>query len=637
MKIDLRKRATDIAPLLPALAIFAGLAYYFSFTQDDAYISYRYVANYLNGNGLVYNIGERVEGFTNFAWVIYLILVGSVGLGYIVVSKITGFLCGAGVVIVSFYIARELFGEKERLFSYGAAYLVAANLSLAYWSPAGLETAAFALSVSLCIWWYLRRSPLLTLGLMWAVWIRPEGAVVAGLLIAAEAITEKRLPLFSLRCALTALVFSLPYVVFKISYYHSILPNPFYAKTGMNAVTIQNGAEYVWGCVRDYALGGLGLAVCLAFWRRLSPKERSVLVVTCGYLLYVLVIGGDVLKVHRFFLPVAGVSAILMLLAIREVSSSFSRQSRQFTVMAALALMLGLTLYLPYKTTSTFNRNEKAFTNRMEALARSLKKSDPSNFSAAVPTIGIFGYTLVGHDIIDMVGLTDSTIARYSEDPVPGMVTTWREQKHNSHYLLTRAPDYICFSTGVKPSAPAEKVLMMYSAFQNAYRVIAWTYTDPIGAPRGVSVAAFKRVRPIQPPLVAEYPLEYVDNMKLGTEAYATGNYPKAIGYLEAAIKSAHGLKPAPELLYTLGFCYGALKGNPTGLAYLNQAVALDSMTFGAHRDLYLYEMGNGDRQRGLIHREYLSRVTPWYLPHLDSMLTDALKRAGRQIPDFQE
>ena len=138
MKFDPKKLATDLVPLLPALAIFAGLAYYFSFTQDDAYISYRYVANYLNGNGLVYNIGERVEGFTNFGWVIYLILVGSIGLGYILISKITGFLCGAGVVIVSYFIARELFGEKERLLSYGSAYLVAANLSLAYWSPAGL-------------------------------------------------------------------------------------------------------------------------------------------------------------------------------------------------------------------------------------------------------------------------------------------------------------------------------------------------------------------------------------------------------------------------------------------------------------------------------------------------------------------
>jgi arabinofuranosyltransferase len=235
--------AQDLLWLMPALALFAGLAYYFSFTQDDAYISYRYVANYLNGHGLVYNIGERVEGFTNFGWVIYLILWGAFGVGYIAVSKITGFLCGLGVIVATYYIGRELFGEKERIWSAVPAFLIGANMSLAYWSPAGLETAAFSLATSLCVFWYLKRNPLLIAGLLWAVLLRPEGAVVAGLLIVAEAITERRAPLFSLRAVLIALVLSLPLVGFKLGYYHSLLPNPFYAKTGFSATSLQNGAQ----------------------------------------------------------------------------------------------------------------------------------------------------------------------------------------------------------------------------------------------------------------------------------------------------------------------------------------------------------------------------------------------------------
>ena len=63
--------------LLAGMVVYSILAYQFNFVQDDAYISYRYVANFLNGDGLVYNIGERIEGFTNFGWVIYLILFGS--------------------------------------------------------------------------------------------------------------------------------------------------------------------------------------------------------------------------------------------------------------------------------------------------------------------------------------------------------------------------------------------------------------------------------------------------------------------------------------------------------------------------------------------------------------------------------
>ncbi len=36
--------------------------------QDDAYISFRYARNLVEGDGLVFNVGERVEGYTNFLW-----------------------------------------------------------------------------------------------------------------------------------------------------------------------------------------------------------------------------------------------------------------------------------------------------------------------------------------------------------------------------------------------------------------------------------------------------------------------------------------------------------------------------------------------------------------------------------------
>ncbi|HUI27385.1 MAG TPA: hypothetical protein VL403_14985, partial [Candidatus Kryptonia bacterium] len=38
--------------------------------QDDAYISFRYAKNFVHGHGIVYNVGQRVEGYTNFLWMI---------------------------------------------------------------------------------------------------------------------------------------------------------------------------------------------------------------------------------------------------------------------------------------------------------------------------------------------------------------------------------------------------------------------------------------------------------------------------------------------------------------------------------------------------------------------------------------
>ena len=76
--------------LLTIIIIFAAQCLYFNFTQDDAFISYRYVKNFTSGNGLVFNSGERVEGYTNFLWIIVLSIFSELGLNIIVISKILG-------------------------------------------------------------------------------------------------------------------------------------------------------------------------------------------------------------------------------------------------------------------------------------------------------------------------------------------------------------------------------------------------------------------------------------------------------------------------------------------------------------------------------------------------------------------
>src|SRR5688500_18656160 len=40
--------------------------------SDDAMTSMQYAKNLVEGNGLVFNLGERVEGYTNFLWVMVM-------------------------------------------------------------------------------------------------------------------------------------------------------------------------------------------------------------------------------------------------------------------------------------------------------------------------------------------------------------------------------------------------------------------------------------------------------------------------------------------------------------------------------------------------------------------------------------
>src|SRR5262245_65923196 len=56
-------------------------------TVDDAFISYRYADMLVRGEGLVYNAGERVEGYSNFLWVLIAALAISLGLDPLLVTR----------------------------------------------------------------------------------------------------------------------------------------------------------------------------------------------------------------------------------------------------------------------------------------------------------------------------------------------------------------------------------------------------------------------------------------------------------------------------------------------------------------------------------------------------------------------
>lgn len=605
--------------LLPALAIYGYFVSSLWFTQDDAYISYRYVANWLNGDGLVYNIGERVEGFTNFGWVIILGFIGRLGLDYIFFSKLIGLLCGVGVITATFLIARQVVSEDRRWAPWLATYLVAASASLAYWSQAGLETAAFALVATFSLYWYLRGSYLLIWGLLIAVWLRPDGVVLAGVLIGTEWILTRRLPKFTFTCATFAAVLSLPMVGFKLSYYHSLLPNPFHAKTAADWGQVLSGAEYSAEFFRHYGFFGLGILVVVLLWKKLNGGQQAAALFFIGYSLYITCIGGDVLKVHRFYLPALAAAAVVTVTALQLLIRYVASGARTVVTIAVSALLLGLTVYGPRQTVLGFHRNEIGLTAGMRWMADAMLKTDSSDFSVATTTIGIFGYQLVGHTVIDMLGLCDSTIARHPEPPIPGMSTTWKESNYNAAYVLGRKPDYVLFSTDIKPSAPAEKALMLYEEFISSYRGVGWFIRDPRYNPRSMPVMAFKRFRQPQPPFTPQLPIAWVDLYKLGCEQ-ARREPRLALESFAQAQSTLGKQRLYPELLFLMGGCYNDL-GHPTlGPVCYEQAIAADSFAAPAHAALYVDKSLKGDATAA-IHKVWLARSMPWQISTLDTLV----------------
>ena len=62
----------------------------FDFVTDDAFISFVYAKNLVEHGALVFNLGERVEGYTNFLWTVILAGAIKLGLDPVLCAKLLG-------------------------------------------------------------------------------------------------------------------------------------------------------------------------------------------------------------------------------------------------------------------------------------------------------------------------------------------------------------------------------------------------------------------------------------------------------------------------------------------------------------------------------------------------------------------
>src|ERR1700746_2217394 len=79
-------------------AALVGHSLVWNFVTDDAFISFVYARNLARHGQLVFNLGERVEGYTNFLWTVVLAFFLRLGLQPELMSR----LLGTGFAIATF-------------------------------------------------------------------------------------------------------------------------------------------------------------------------------------------------------------------------------------------------------------------------------------------------------------------------------------------------------------------------------------------------------------------------------------------------------------------------------------------------------------------------------------------------------
>jgi hypothetical protein len=310
------------------ILLFSLFAWLNRFIQDDAFISFRYAHNLAEGFGLVYNPGERVEGYSNFLWTIILSIPHLLNIDAVVFSQAAGILLFAVSLSIVYRLAYKLTGS----FYLAAAALVftGSNYTFLCYATGGLETQLFTclfLSALYSAFQYTdekgRRGLVLVSFLLSALLLtRPDSVPYTGLILAyllfkmykSKPDAKKYTPLL-IPLALTASVF----LVWKYTYYGDILPNTYYAKLSVNAPE-KYGLYYLFTFSLSYLLIIFPPVFVLLLNRKdLSPEAATLFASLAFNIAYIIFVGGDFME-FRLLVPVLPVFFILVVMSFKKIN-----------------------------------------------------------------------------------------------------------------------------------------------------------------------------------------------------------------------------------------------------------------------------------------------------------------------------
>lgn len=468
-------------------AAIVSQAWYFNWKLDDAYISFVYARNWVEGHGVVFNVGEKVEGYTCFLWVALMALGIWLGVDVERWSTALGVASALGTVAVTGALAAELSPPRWRRWAIAPVLCVALWPPLSWWAASGMETTLFTFLLTLAVWWHTRTravSLLAPVTLALAAATRPEGWLLSAILCL-DALRQRGTRGLAFITSFTA-VFA-PYFAWRTWYYGYLLPNTFYAKVGASDAQVWRGIAYLklfladWGAV-------LFLGAIFAVFAARSPQNRPtppesqdvsqqagrfgslmpVYAFLAGYSVYVVSVGGDAFAFHRFWTPIVPVLAVLTYRAV-VLGLTGSQRTRMLTLALSVVALWwsGSSAVAAFRAQRAHLGPVRYLTNSSKAVGLCLReRADPEDTIATI-AIGAKRY-YSERSVIDMLGLTDLHIAHKPDTPV-GQGLAGHE-KYDSQYVLSRRPRYICVPEENRSSmVPAHRDLWRQPEFRERY------------------------------------------------------------------------------------------------------------------------------------------------------------------------
>ena len=320
----------QVVTCLLALLIVIGYCtesyYLFTFNDhpcEDAFITYRFAKNLAEGNGPVFNEGDRVEGYSNFLWMAGISCAYKLGFDMPGFSRFVCWLSNTLTFLLVWFIPFRYFYTRG-FSSLVAPFLYVLFLPFHYSATSGLETAPYTFLIVLCalaiLWAHNRPLPFAAASilLLLIALTRPEGILFFAFFTAylmLNCLIKKE----SLRPYVPGFIIFIAgyslFMLWRFSYYHALVPNTYYAKGSLPLlIRVGLGMYTARGFVTRYPYFAIFLFM---LWeaRKLSAERRRLAPVLCfiaaGLCFSIFLSSFDWLPFFRYILPVVPLVIIL--------------------------------------------------------------------------------------------------------------------------------------------------------------------------------------------------------------------------------------------------------------------------------------------------------------------------------------
>ncbi|UCH83495.1 MAG: hypothetical protein JSW50_13710 [Candidatus Latescibacterota bacterium] len=401
------------------------------FIPDDAFVSFRYAENLIEGRGLAFNEdGKPIEGYSNFLWVLVCALVFKLGFELPAAMPWVGILFGvlSVVVLAEFYRRRGIAASSVFL----PLFIFATAAPFVIHSIASMEVPLFALLLLMLLLTTdvvnsnNRMAPYIALAAIGALLAlcRPEGLIAFPVIVVADIVLSRkrgraardastRVPLLA---AVVIFVLAVTaYHVWRVSYFGAAIPPSFAARLGGGEIIyhawFENLRMYFISQGSDHLPSGYFitlLVICAIVGASMSKSEanqrRTEHTALWLFGVFALIYFNfvDRMPGMRYHAPLLGLLFVpgvylqsRAMAALALTKTTVGRVKLVSTVLVVLAVSFSWLAFLKMGITRAETGNQKSSV----ALAEWLVKALPAGARLAVNESGIIPYHTGFHTV----------------------------------------------------------------------------------------------------------------------------------------------------------------------------------------------------------------------------------------------